>query len=375
MKSTRLSRIKALIKKEAVLCIAAALAVLSMFLVPPDGAYPGYIDTRTLCLLFSLMAVVAGFRDAGTFSALSHALLSRVKTARGVVLCLVLVCFFTSMLITNDVSLLTFVPLSILLLQSAGLGRLTLLTVTLQTVAANLGSMLTPIGNPQNLYLYALSGMGIGDFFLTLLPYAALSLALLVLACLFVRREAIPPQTAEHPARCLKTELLCAALFVLCLLCVLRVLESWVAALVTALALLVYKRRLLLRVDYGLLLTFVCFFVFIGNMGRIEPVRTFLSGFIAGREMLTGALLSQVISNVPAAMLLSAFTSNYAELLIGVNVGGLGTLIASLSSLISYKLYCSAEGARPKKYLLVFTAVNAAFFVLLTILWFFLKNA
>lgn len=375
MESTRLSRLKALIKKEAVLCIAAALAVLSMFLVPPDGAYPGYIDTRTLCLLFSLMAVVAGFRDAGTFSALSHALLSRVQTARGVVLCLVLVCFFTSMLITNDVSLLTFVPLAILLLQSAGLGRLTLLTVTLQTVAANLGSMLTPIGNPQNLYLYALSGMGIGDFFLTLLPYAALSLALLVLACLFVRREAIPPQAAERPARCLKTELLCAALFVLCLLCVLRVLESWVAALVTAFALLVYKRRLLLRVDYGLLLTFVCFFVFIGNMGRIEPVRAFLSGFIAGREMLTGALLSQVISNVPAAMLLSAFTSNYAELLIGVNVGGLGTLIASLASLISYKLYCSAEGARPKNYLLVFTAVNAAFFVLLTILWFFLKSA
>ena len=184
MESTRLSRLKALIKKEAVLCIAATLAVLSMFLVPPDGAYPGYIDTRTLCLLFSLMAVVAGFRDAGTFSALSHALLSRVKTARGVVLCLVLVCFFTSMLITNDVSLLTFVPLATLLLQSASLGRLTLLTVTLQTVAANLGSMLTPIGNPQNLYLYALSGMGIGDFFLTLRPYGALSDAVLVLACM-----------------------------------------------------------------------------------------------------------------------------------------------------------------------------------------------
>ena len=374
MEFTRLSRIKALVKKEAVLCIAAALAVLSMFFVPPDGAYPGYIDTRTLCLLFSLMAVVAGFRDAGTFSALSHALLSRVKTARGVVLCLVLVCFFTSMLITNDVSLLTFVPLSILLLQSAGLGRLTLLTVTLQTVAANLGSMLTPIGNPQNLYLYALSGMDIGTFCLTLLPYASLSLVLLVLACLFVRREAIPPQTAERPVRCLKTELLCAALFMLCLLCVLRVLESWVAALAVLVVLLVYKRSLLLRVDYGLLLTFICFFVFIGNMGRIEPVRAFLSGFIAGREMLTGALLSQVISNVPAAMLLSAFTSNYAELLVGVNVGGLGTLIASLASLISYKLYCASEHAQPKKYLLVFTAVNAVFFLLLTILWFFLKN-
>ena len=368
-RSDTMERIKAFIKKEAVLCIAAVLAVVSMFFVPPDGEYPGYIDFRTLCLLFSLMTVVAGFRDAGTFSALSHALLKSVRTARGVVLCLTLVCFFSSMLITNDVALLTFVPLSILLLNSAGLSKLTILTVTLQTIAANLGSMLTPIGNPQNLYIYSRSGMGMGEFVLTLLPYAAFSLLLLVLSCFFVKKEAVAPENTEKPARKTRTELVCAALFVLSLLSVLRILDAWIAALVTAVVIFIYDKKLLKRVDYCLLLTFICFFVFIGNMGRIEPVRAFLSAFITGREMLTGALLSQIISNVPAAVLLSAFSENWKPLLIGVNIGGLGTLIASLASLISYKLYCASENAQPRRYLFVFTLWNVIFFLLLTALW------
>lgn len=364
-----MERIKAFIKKEAVLCIAAILAVVSMFFVPPDGEYPGYIDFRTLCLLFSLMTVVAGFRDAGTFSAMSHTLLRRVHSSRGVVLCLTLICFFSSMLITNDVALLTFVPLSILLLNSAGLNRLTVLTVTLQTIAANLGSMLTPIGNPQNLYIYSLSGMHIGRFILTLLPYALFSLLLLVLSCFFVKKESAAPQTGDTPKRNTRTEIICAALFILSLLSVLHVLEAWIAALVTAVIIFIYNRKLLKRVDYCLLLTFICFFVFIGNMGKIEPIRVFLSTFITGREMLTGALLSQIISNVPAAVLLSAFSENWTQLLIGVNIGGLGTLIASLASLISYKLYAASENADSKRFMLVFTGFNIVFFVLLTALW------
>ena len=364
-----MERVKAFIKKEAVLCIAAVLAAVSMFFVPPDGEYPGYIDFRTLCLLFSLMTVVAGFRDAGTFSALSHTLFRRVRSARGVVLCLTLICFFSSMLITNDVALLTFVPLSILLLVEAGLGRLTVLTVTLQTIAANLGSMLTPIGNPQNLYIYSRSGMDIGAFVGILLPYAALSLLLLALSCLFVKREAVTPPTGDMPQRKASTELVSAALFVLSLLSVLRFLEAWITALVTLLVVLIYNRKLLKRVDYCLLLTFVCFFVFIGNMGRIEPIREFLSAFITGREMLTGALLSQIIRNVPAAVLLAAVSENWRELLVGVNIGGLGTLIASLASLISYKLYSASENAQPKRFMLVFTGFNAAFFILLIGLW------
>ena len=364
-----MEKIKSFVKKEAVLCISALLAVVSMFFVPPDGEYPGYIDFRTLCLLFSLMTVVAGFRDAGTFSALSHAMLSRVKTARGIVLCLTLLCFFSSMLITNDVALLTFVPLSVLLLNGAGLSGLTLQTVTLQTIAANLGSMLTPIGNPQNLYIYSRSGMGIGEFTLILLPYAAFSLLLLVIACLFIKNVSAAPQSSEKPARKTRTELLFAALFLISLLSVLRLFEAWIAALVTAAVVLLFDRKLLKKVDYCLLLTFVCFFVFIGNMGRIEPIRDFLSTFIAGREMFTGAFLSQIISNVPAAVLLSAFSDNWKELLIGVNIGGLGTLIASLASLISYKLYCTSENAQPKRFLPVFTLYNVIFFALLIALW------
>ena len=368
-----MERIKSFIKKEAVLCISAVLAVVSMFFVPPDKEYPGYIDFRTLCLLFSLMTVVAGFREAGTFSALSHTLLKRVKTARGVVLCLTLLCFFSAMVITNDVALLTFVPLSVLLLHSAGLSRLTVRTVTLQAIAANLGSMLTPIGNPQNLYIYSRSGMGIGTFVLTLLPYAALSLALLLVCGFLVKPDPVRTSGEEKPLRSTRTELVCAALFVLSLLSVLRILDAWIAALVTAAVILVYNRHLLKKVDYCLLLTFVCFFIFIGNMGRIEPIRVLLGTFITGREMLTGALLSQIISNVPAAVLLSAFSENWAQLLIGVNIGGLGTLIASLASLIAYKLYCASENAQPKRFLLIFTAYNVVFFLLLTLLWVILR--
>ncbi len=365
-----MEKIKAFVKKEAVLCISAVLAVISMFFVPPDAEYVGYIDFRTICLLFSLMAVVAGFRAAGTFSALSHTLLKKVHTARGVVLSLTLMCFFSSMFITNDVALLTFVPLSILVLNSAGLSEFTIRTVTLQTIAANLGSMLTPIGNPQNLYIYTRSGMSMGEFIMTLLPFAAASLILILVCCFFIRTVPIGAQSHSGEKRVVKTELLCTALFIMSLLSVLRVLDAWVAAAITAAVLLLYDRRLLKRVDYCLLLTFVCFFIFIGNMGRIEPIRDFLSTFITGREMLTGALLSQIISNVPAAVLLSAFSENWEPLLIGVNIGGLGTLIASLASLISYKLYGSSENADSKKYLFVFTVYNVIFFVILTTLWF-----
>lgn len=368
-----MAKLKTFIKKESVLCVALLLAVVSAFFVAPSKAYFDYIDFRVLFLLFSLMLVVSGFQSAGTLSALSHALLRRVKTARGVVLCLVLLCFFAAMLITNDVALLTFVPLSVLLLKNAGLTALTARTVILQTIAANLGSMLTPIGNPQNLYLYAVSGMGLSEFIGTLLPYTVLSFLLLLVFCLFTKPVAVHalPQDASPLQK--RTQLLCILLFAFCLLSVLRVVDSALAAVVVAAVFLLYDRRQLLRVDYGLLLTFVCFFIFIGNMGSIAPVRDFLQSFIRSREMLTGALLSQIISNVPAAVLLSAFTQNYKALLIGVNIGGLGTLIASLASLISYKLYAQSENAAPKRYMVQFTAYNLAFFLILAFSYVFLS--
>lgn len=233
-------------------------------------------------------------------------------------------------------------------------------------MAANLGSAMTPLGNPQNLYLYSLSGMGLGEFLRLMAPVTGLSLVLLSAAvlCLPCRPLGAADIRLNRPDR--RGLLLLGAVFAVCLLSVLRVLHYGIALGAAVLAALLADRRLLRRVDYSLLLTFLFFFVFVGNMKALPTVSEALSGLVAGREMTVGILLSQVISNVPAAMLLSGFTADYPALLLGVNLGGLGTLIASMASLISYKLYAAADGARTGKYMLFFTAVNV---VLLAVLW------
>lgn len=303
------------LKKDPVLAVSLVLAVVSAFWVRPSAAYLGYIDWRVLALLAALMLAVAALGQAGLFDAVTAALLRRMRDTRRLAAVLVGVCFFAAMLMTNDVALITFVPLTLMLTAQTGTERFNIPIIALQTVAANLGSAMTPLGNPQNLYLYSLSGMGLGEFLRLMAPVTGLSLVLLSAAVL---------------------------------------------------AALLADRLLLRRVDYSLLLTFLFFFVFVGNMKALPTVSEALSGLVAGREMTVGILLSQVISNVPAAMLLSGFTADYPALLLGVNLGGLGTLIASMASLISYKLYAAADGARTGKYMLFFTAVNV---VLLAVLW------
>lgn len=357
---------KAAFRREAVLMIAAACAVLSMFFVPPDGEYLSYIDLRVLCLLFCLMAVVAGFQQCGLFYLLAQKLLSGKKQFRLLSLILVLLPFFSSMVITNDVALITFVPFTILVMGMIGEERRLIYLIVLQTVAANLGSMATPVGNPQNLYLYSQYGLSPGDFFAIMGPLTLLSLISLCAAACAVKSDTIEVHFAEQ-ARIQKPGilLLMAGLFLLCLLSVFRVIPYWALLIVVVAALLIFDRELFLRADYGLLLTFVCFFVFAGNMGRIGPVREFLDGMLRQSAVLTSAVTSQVISNVPAAVLLSGFTQNGRGLLIGTNIGGLGTLIASLASLISFKFYIRTPKATPLKYLAVFTLVNGAGLLLL----------
>ncbi len=355
------------VKKEPVLSISAFAAAVSCFLVPPDAAYLGYVDLRTLALLYCLMLVVAGLRAAGAFAHLAHLVCARAKTARGMGMLLLVMTFFSSMLITNDVALLTFVPFAIVLLGMTGREEDLILIVALQTLAANLGSMLTPVGNPQNLYLYSRYRFGAAEFFRVTGPVWALSLLLTLALCLLLPRTPLRVELGEEPGVDLRGLRLYLALFAVCLLAVFRVLPWQAMLLLVAAALLVFDRKTLLDADFMLLLTFVAFFVFAGNLARLEAVDRLLRSLLAGREYLVALLASQIISNVPAALLLSGFTDNARALLLGVNVGGLGTPIASLASLISLRLYSRSRGARTGRYLLVFMLLNLLLLAALTL--------
>ena len=353
-----MAKIRNFIRREPVLILATLAALLSCLFVPPDRAYWGYLDLRTLALLYCLMVVVAGLRQAGLFSHLAHLLCRRAGSLRAMGILLVLLCFFSSMLITNDVALLTFVPFAVVVLGLAGQKKALIRVVVLQTVAANLGSMLTPVGNPQNLYLYSHYDLGMGDFLAITGPIWLLSLLLILGACLLLPREPVQVFLGEAPGLVKRELWLHLALFALCLLTVLRLLPwPWMLGGVM-LALLILDRKTLLRADFMLLLTFVAFFVFAGNLARIDAVVRVLNRLLEGREYWTGLLASQVISNVPAALMLSGFTDKAAALLLGVNVGGLGTPIASLASLISLKLYSGSPEAHTGRYLLVFSLLN-----------------
>ena len=373
-------------KKETVLFAAVLLAFGSMVCVPPDMQYLSYIDYRVLALLFCLMTVMEGFKSTGFFAAVAGKLLEKVKTFRQLYLVLVFLCFFTSMWITNDVALLTFVPFTVLVLRMTGLEQEMIPVIVLQTIAANLGSMTTPVGNPQNLYLYSISGMGIGAFLQIMGPLTLISSGLIFLICLihkdFPIRQGMLGKEIVGVRKAGENQVL-AVLFFISLLSVFRIL-SWQLLLLIVLASCIgikafcKEKYLPLEADFGLLLTFVAFFIFIGNMGRICAVREVLSQVLNGRELLISFLCSQMISNVPAAILLSGFTQEYRGLLQGVNIGGLGTLIASLASLISYKFFAAESEQTPAagtrgRYMLTFTIWNVGMALVLLAAAFLLK--
>lgn len=357
------------IKKETVLVAAFLLAAISSFWVKPDAEYIGYMDWRTLGILFCLMTIMEGLQKTGFFQKIGIKLLEKTENMRQLTFVLVFLCFFFSMVITNDVSLLTFVPFSIMILAECGQEKLLLPVVVLQTLAANLGSMLTPIGNPQNLYLYQLSGMDTIGFVKIMLPYTLASAVMLgAAACFLTRnREKTTARMTLEASQKSRKSLVYLMLFLLCLCVVARWIPFWIAFVVVLVVTFCMDRAVLRKVDYGLLLTFVGFFIFTGNLGRIEEVKSMLGGLVGGREVLTGVLASQCISNVPAALLLSGFTENVEDLLIGVNLGGLGTLIASMASLISYKIYGNHMPEKKGRYFFWFTVANVVFLVVLLV--------
>lgn len=354
-------------KKEVVLVAASILAVLSACIVPPSAVYITYIDWRVLGILFTLMVIMAGLQKSGWFDALGDALLARTKTVWQLVVVLVMLCFFLSMVITNDVALITFVPFAVIALEKSNRQNLLISVIILQTIAANLGSMLTPIGNPQNLYLYHLSGMNLGEFLWLMLPYAGIAFGLLMLGTMLIKgkKEAvIVPASRSRVPKSAKL-LLYLVLFVLAFLVVLKVLPYEIVLGITVLSVLLAERSVFKEVDYCLLLTFVSFFLFTGNMGNLPAVKEVLQQLVEGREVLTAVLTSQVISNVPAALLLSGFTEDYQALLVGVNIGGLGTLIASMASLISYKIFANRYHSQKGRYFLWFTLANVVCLLIL----------
>lgn len=358
-----MERILKFIKAQPMLVIAFAATLATMFIVPPDEQYSGYINGTVLIQLFCLMASVGGFRDMGVFENTASFLLKKAGNIRRLGFIFMLVCFFSSMFVTNDVALLTFVPLTLMVYNKIQDAKSRIITVVLETAAANLGSMSTPFGNPQNLYIYDMYRLSVGDFFRTMLPTGVASLVILTILCFMLPAARFDAETSSKksvPKLPLVTH---TALFVLCLLTVFRVVPPWVCLLAT-IALVPLKQ--LAKVDYCLLATFICFFVFVGNIARIDAVSTFFSEILQGREVGVSVLLSQVISNVPAAVMLSEFTENGKALLLGVNLGGLGTIIASLASLISFQYYRNSKGARSGRYMLVFTAVNFGLLIILT---------
>ena len=361
-----LTKIKDFIAKETVLCVAALCAIATMFFVPPDPEYLHYIDFRVLCLLLCLMAVVAGMKAVGVFDWLTYQLLHRIGSGRILGLTLVLLPFFCSMFVTNDVALIIFIPFTLMLLDQLGCKHVIIPVTVFQTIAANLGSMATPVGNPQNLYLYAFYNMSIGEFFSVTLPIAAVSLVLLAGASIPLLPKELPKQhldsaEIQNP----KHLLVYIALFVLCLLTVFRVVPYPVTTSITVAVLFFMNRKLLKEIDYMLLLTFVCFFVVSENLGRIDSVRNLLQQLLGANALLTSVGTSQIISNVPAAVVLSGFTSQWKEMLAGVNIGGLGTPIASLASLITIKFYMRWPGSKIGKFMGVFTVYNVIGLVIL----------
>lgn len=362
------------VKKEVVLMVATILAIVSAFVVPPSLGYMEYIDWHVLELLLCLMTVMAGLQRCGLFDWLGEALLKRTQRVWQLCLVLVMLCFFLSMVITNDVALITFVPFALVTMEKCNQERLLITVVVLQTIAANLGSMLTPIGNPQNLYLYNLSEMGLAEFILCMLPNTIVSFFLILVSLLFIKGKqekiTLPAmsneQTLKERKQLDKTQtLVYLVLFGLSLLVVAKVLLVEIVFGIVLIVVACLDKSVLKKVDYCLLLTFISFFIFTGNLGNIPAIRATLQALVEDRELLVGVIASQGISNVPAALLLSGFTTNYKELLAGVNVGGLGTLIASMASLISYKILANQYNEKKGTYFKWFTFVNVIFLFVL----------
>lgn len=353
-------------KKNIVMLIALAAAVATSLIVPPDKEYLGYFDLKTLTCLFCVLAVVCALKNIRFFYMLAYKIVQLCGNARISVLALVYITFIGSMLIANDMALLTFLPLGFLVLTSTGKEKYMAFTFIMQNIAANLGGMLTPFGNPQNLYLYSKFNIPTSEFMAIMAPPFVLAIILITICCLvFVKAEKLEIKDEKITLPAGRTAIY-LVLFALSIVIVFRIISYWIGLIVIPAVLMFMDRKALKAVDYPLLLTFVFFFIFAGNMARIEIIRDIFSMLLEKSTLLFSVISCQFISNVPSAILLSQFTENYADLLVGVNIGGAGTLIASLASLITFREYAKHNPKKIGYYIGVFSAFNFAFLLILT---------
>lgn len=352
-------------KSHVVLFVAIVAAAVTCFFVPPDAGYGDYFDLDTLSCLFCTLAVVSALKERRFFEWLSAKIVTAFGNMRRVTFALVFVTYFGSMVMANDMALVTFLPLGYYVLSSCKKEQHTAFVFIMQNVAANLGGMLTPFGNPQNLYLYSYYSIGAGEFFAIMALPFAVAFVLIAGTCMVIKPEPVSLQTPPAQAPALWRMIVYFVLFALSVMIVFRVFPFWVGLVVVTAALLILEPRAFLHVDYGLLLTFCAFFIFSGNLSRIPEVRTFLSALVGASALLVGTASCQIISNVPSAVLLSRFTGDYRNLLVAVNIGGLGTPVASLASLITLGEFRRRQPGKTLRYLGLFSLINFSFLAVL----------
>lgn len=358
--------VKTFIKQNTVTCIAFLAAIITCIIVPPDKEYLGYFDFKTLTCLFCVLAVVCALKNVNFFYMIARKIVQVFKNARMSVLALVYITFIGSMLIANDMALMTFLPLGYLVVKKTGQEKYMAFTFVMQNIAANLGGMLTPFGNPQNLYLYTKFEIPNLEFMQIMAPPFIIAVLLITVCCIaFVKPEPLQLDDKQFVVEPVRT-VIYLVLFALSIVIVFRGIPYWIGLIIIPIALLIMDREALKNVDYGLLFTFVFFFVFSGNLARIDLIRNIFSKLLETSTLLVSVLSCQFISNVPSAILLSQFTDNYRELLLGVNIGGVGSLIASLASLITFREYTSHNPEKTRYYIKVFTIFNMAFLIILT---------
>ena len=359
-------------KKNIVLCIAFALAIVTSLIVPPDEKYAGYFDWKTLSCLFSVLAVVCALKNIRFFTILARKIVNLTGNLRIAVIALIYITFIGSMLIANDMALLTFLPLGYYVLHATDNERYMAPVFILQNIAANLGGMLTPFGNPQNLYIYSYFNIPTTEFMSIMLPAFLLAITMITICCLFFPSSSIELTEKEFGKLPPKRTVFYLVLFAISIIMVFRLIPYQIGLLLVAIGIGLADHKALKAVDYPLLLTFLCFFIFAGNMSRIPLINQVMTSWMAKNPLWISIGSCQIISNVPSAILLSRFTGDYRSLLLGVNIGGTGTLIASLASLITFREYTAHNPTKAGKYIAIFSAFNFSFLIILALFSHFL---
>lgn len=365
-----ISQIVTILKKDLVFSIAFGLSIITSFLSTPKIEY---IDFKVLFTLFNLMLIVSAFKHMKVLDKLAVTLLIKYDSFKKISFILIYLTFFSSMLITNDVALITFVPLALIISKRASISPMKL--VIFQTLAANIGSGLTPMGNPQNLFIFSYYRLTGFEFIKIMLPFTLLGIVWLFILNNFEKNKKLKFDLDTIIIESKVKVIVFCLLFIFIILSVFNIINYKIAFIITLLVVLILNKNLLLKVDYILLLTFVCFFIFIGNLSNLPFIKLFARSFLQNKTTtyFSSIILSQVVSNVPCSILIANFTSNWRELLLGVNIGGLGTLVASLASVISYKLYIKKRTSNAQsRYLTQFTLYNLISLLVFTFVLYFI---